>query len=71
MARGQAVAAVALQEALKLEERYSGYRAAVGSALRELLKSQDLGESENARRKRVEERISDLATKAMHSKGQD
>ena len=30
MARGQAVAAVALQEALKLEERYSGYRAAVG-----------------------------------------
>lgn len=71
MARGQAVANVALQEALRLEERYPGYRMALGLALRDLLKLQDLGEPEAARRKRVEERINDLATKAMHAKSEE
>jgi predicted SPOUT superfamily RNA methylase MTH1 len=61
---------VAYQETLKLEERYDGYRVALAKALRDLLKQQDLGEVEQARRKRIEERIKDLATKAMYGKGQ-
>ncbi|MGN9915360.1 hypothetical protein [Micromonospora palomenae] len=62
---------MAYQETLKLEDRYDGYRLALATALRDLLKQQDLGEVEQARRKRIEERIKDLATRAMHGKGQN
>jgi hypothetical protein len=61
---------VAYQETLKLEERYDGYRMALAKALRELIKEQDFGQVEHARRKRIEERINDLAAKVMHGKDQ-
>jgi predicted SPOUT superfamily RNA methylase MTH1 len=70
MAKGPAVGDVAIQETLKIEERYDGYRVALASALRDLLKQQDFGAVEQARRKRIEERINDLASKVMHGKGQ-
>jgi hypothetical protein len=53
------------QEAQLLEDRYPGYRKDAVAALSSIIKLQDEGSSQNARRERTLKLVEDLGTKVL------